>query len=114
MSSYLVDVICAVTPFHLLAWSWSPSEEPIHLYCSKMWEINCKNHFYDICNFFMIPLHLLLKNLPAPRFSQEAMNAIKEIGDWFIDDEFSYIRIFGCEGPPHLFPRYVPDRIALK
>jgi hypothetical protein len=77
MSSYLVDAICVVTPFPLLAWSWSPSEEAIHLYCSKMWEINCKNYFYDICNFFMIPLHFLLKNLPAPRFSQEAMDAIK-------------------------------------
>jgi hypothetical protein len=114
MSSYLVDVICALTPFPLLSWNWSPAEEPIHLYCSKMWAINCKNHFYDICNFFMVPLHLLLKNLPAPRFNQDTMNAIKEIGDWFINEEFSYIRIFGCEGPPHLFPGYVPDMLALK
>jgi hypothetical protein len=31
------------------------------------------------------------------------MNAIKEIGDWFVDEEFSYIKIYGCEGAPHLF-----------
>jgi hypothetical protein len=39
MYAYLVDVVCAVTPFPLLAWRWSPSEVAIHLYCSKMWEI---------------------------------------------------------------------------
>jgi len=78
MSSYLVDSICAVTPFPLLPWSWSPSEEPIHLYYCKIWAINCKNHFYDICNFFMIPLHLILKNLLALRFSEEAINSIKK------------------------------------
>jgi hypothetical protein len=36
MSSYLVDVVCVVTPFPLLGWSWSPSKEAVHLCCSKM------------------------------------------------------------------------------
>jgi hypothetical protein len=64
-----------------------------------MWEINYNNFFYDICNFFMVPLHLSFKKYqPSPRFTQEAMNAIKEIGDWFVDEEFSYIIIYGCEG----------------
>jgi len=62
----------------------------------------------------MIPLHLNLKNQTAPRCMQEAINAIKQIGDWFIDEEFSYIRIYGCEGAPHILPRYVPDRLALR
>jgi hypothetical protein len=114
MFGYLIDVVCAVTPFPLLAWNWSSSEEVVHIHCSKMWAINCKHFFYEICNHFMIPLHLILKNQPAPRFTQEAIDVIKEIGDWFIDEEFSYIRIYGCEGAPHLLPRYVPDRLALR
>ena len=40
MSSCLVDVICALTPFPLLSWNQSPAKEPIHLYCSKMRAIN--------------------------------------------------------------------------
>jgi hypothetical protein len=27
---------------------------------------------------------------------------------------FLYIRIYGCEGAPHILPRYVPDRLALR
>jgi hypothetical protein len=42
------------------------------------------------------------------------MNAIKEIGDWFLDEEFSYIRIYGCEGAPHFLPIYVPNQLALR
>jgi hypothetical protein len=90
MLGYLIDVVCAVTPFPLLAWNWSPSEEVIHIHCSKMWAINCRHFFYEICNHFMIPLHLILKNQPAPRFTQEVINVIKEIGDWFIDEFFIY------------------------
>jgi hypothetical protein len=62
----------------------------------------------------MVPLHMILKNQPAPRFTQESINTIKEIGDWFVDEEFSYIRIYGCEGAPHILPRYVPDRLVLR
>jgi hypothetical protein len=42
------------------------------------------------------------------------METIKEIGDWFIDEEFSYIRIYGCEFAPIILPRYVPDRLTLR
>jgi hypothetical protein len=31
-----------------------------------------------------------------------------------LDEEFSYIRIYGCEGAPHILPRYVPNRLALR
>jgi hypothetical protein len=50
---------------------------------------------------------LILKIKLAPIFTQEAIDAIKEIEDLFIDEEFSYIRIYGCEGAPHPLPRYV-------
>jgi hypothetical protein len=79
-----------------------------------MWAVNCKKLFYDICNYFMVPLHLILKNPLAPRLTQEAIDTIKENGDWFIDEEFSYVRIYGCEGAPHILPRYVLDRLVLR
>jgi hypothetical protein len=114
MSGYLIDAVCAKTPFPMMCWNWSISHDPIHVYCSKLWAINFKNYFYEICDNFMSPLYILLKNQTTPRFTQEAMDAIKEIGDWFLDEEFSYIRIYGCEGAPHILPRYVPNRLALR
>ena len=76
--------------------------------------ITCKKIFYDICSYFMIPLQLILKNQLALRFTQEAINTLKELSDWFIDEEFSYIRIYGYEGAPYILPRYVLDRLSLR
>jgi hypothetical protein len=58
MSSYLIDVVCAITPFPLMKWSWSLYEKPIHIYCSVLWNKKCKNHFYDICEFSW-PLYMI-------------------------------------------------------
>jgi len=38
MSSYLLDVICATNPFPGLHWMWTPTEPPVHIYCSLLWE----------------------------------------------------------------------------
>jgi hypothetical protein len=39
MLAYIMDVICFMTPFPLMSWSWtSTGAEPIHFYHSKLWE----------------------------------------------------------------------------
>jgi hypothetical protein len=51
MSVYIMDVICFMTLFPLMEWSWTPnSVEPIHIYHSKLWEEKEKEFFYEICN----------------------------------------------------------------
>jgi hypothetical protein len=86
MFSYLIDAVFGVTPFPLMSWNLSVSQDPIHIYCSKLWAINCKNYFYEICDNFMISLYNMFKNQTTPRFSQESLNSIKEIGHWFVDE----------------------------
>jgi hypothetical protein len=37
MSAYIMDAVCFLTPFPLMSWSWTPTEdEPIHVYHSKL------------------------------------------------------------------------------
>jgi hypothetical protein len=56
MSAYIMDVVCYMTPFPLMSWSWNPAcEEPIHVYHSKLWEENVKDFFYEICHYVVIP-----------------------------------------------------------
>jgi hypothetical protein len=62
MLGYLIYVVYAVTPFPLLVWNWSSSEEVVHMHCSKMWATNCKHLLYEICNHFMITFALDSKN----------------------------------------------------
>jgi hypothetical protein len=40
------------------------------------------------------------------------MGNLGKIVDWFIEENFSYIRVFGCSVPSHALPRFLPDRLV--
>jgi hypothetical protein len=115
MSAYIMDAICFRTPFPLMTWSWNPScTEPIHKYHSTLWEDHAKDSFYEICHFVIIPLHKILFGREPPRISQAITENLKTVADWFIEEHFSYVRVFGCAIPPHALPRILPDRLICR
>jgi hypothetical protein len=92
-----MDVICFVTPFPLMNWSWNTTcPEPIHEYHSTLWEENAKDVFYEICHFVIIPMHNMFYGCEPPRISEAVSGNLKAIADWFIDENFSYVRVYGC------------------
>jgi hypothetical protein len=34
--------------------------------------------------------------------------------DWYIEESFSYIKIYGCFASPHALPKFLPDRMICK
>jgi hypothetical protein len=103
MTTYLIDAICVAHVFPSFNWAWNSSKSPIHVYCSQLLEVNFKNHFYDICDYFLAPLHKDIFWVHSHRISPGAIRALKEIGDWYITKYYTYVRIYGAMGPPHLF-----------
>jgi hypothetical protein len=115
MSAYIMDAICFITPFPLMNWSWTPtSVKPIHFYHSKLWEEKAKDFFYEILHHVVLPIHIALYGFPPPRISDRIMGNLGKIADWFIDENFSYIRVFGCSAPPHALPRFLPDHLVCR
>jgi hypothetical protein len=115
MSAYLMDVVCFMTPFPLMGWSWTPTNaEPIHLYHSKLWEDKEKDFFYEICNYVVVPMHIAIYGCPPPRISDQIVANLGKIADWYIEEHFSYIRVFGCSVPPHALPMFLPDRLVCR
>jgi hypothetical protein len=95
MSAYIMDAICFMTPFPLMNWSWNPTcTEPIHEYHSKLWEENVEDSFYEIFHFMVIPVHQMLYGYTPPRISDSVIGNIKLVADWFIEENFSYMRVF--------------------
>lgn len=39
---------------------------------------------------------------------------IPSMGDWFVDIDGTYLRIFRANKPPHLLPRFVIDGVVLQ
>jgi hypothetical protein len=105
MSTYIMDAIFCITPFPLMKWSWNITcLEPIHEYHSELWEEKAKKLFYEIYHFVVIPMHKMFFGCDPPCISETVSKNLKAIADWFIEESFSYIRVYGCSIPPHALP----------
>jgi hypothetical protein len=115
MSAYIMDAICFMTPFPLMNWGWNITYlEPIQEYHSELWEENEKKSFYKICHFVVIPMHKMFFVCDPPCIFETVSKNLKEIADWFIEEIFSYIRVYGCSIPPHVLPKFLPDRLVCR
>jgi hypothetical protein len=82
MSTYIMDAICALTPFSLMKWAWSPSEEKaVHEYHDKLWENNANEFIYEIFNWVAVPLHVTIFGLLPPRISDGIAVNLSQIAD---------------------------------
>jgi hypothetical protein len=88
--------------------------EPIHECHSVLWEENAKNALYEICHFIIIPMHKMFYGCEPPHISESVLGNLKAIADWFVDENFSYIRVYGCSIPSHALPKFLPDRLVLR
>jgi hypothetical protein len=113
MSTYIMDIICSMTPFPLMTWSWTPTEdEPIHVYHAKLWENKAENFVYEIFNWVMVPLHVVIfGNLP-PQISNNIVTNLSSIADWYVEEKFSYLRVFKASVPPHALPFFILDKLT--
>jgi hypothetical protein len=41
------------------------------------------------------------------------MRLLRSIGSWYLQEDHTYLRIYGVTAPPHLLPKYVPIRLVL-
>ena len=89
---------------------FSPS---MPIYYSELWDTNYAPRFYDICQHFLGTIYFSIFKKEAPAFSPEATALIATMGDWYVAEYFSYIRIWGSN-TVHMLPRIVPDRLVLE
>jgi hypothetical protein len=52
--------------------------------------------------------------LYTPHISESVIGNLKAVVDWFIEENFSYIRVFRCSIPPHALPKFLPDRLVCR
>ena len=53
----------------------------------------------------------MIFNKEALRFSQEAATDLLAVRKYFVEDGFTYIRVFGSTVNPHVLPLYVSDKL---
>ena len=58
--------------------------------------------FYEICEHFFGNIYFSIFKQEAPTFLAEANIFISTMGDWYVGESFSYIRIWGSNTVPML------------
>jgi hypothetical protein len=98
-----------------MSWSWNLVEaEPIHIYHLKLWENKATDFVYEIFNWVMVPLHVTIFGHLPPRISDSIVMNLSSIADWYVEVEFSYLRVFGASVPPHALPLFIPNKLACR
>lgn len=59
----------------------------------------------------MLPIYYATFDKLALRISEEVGIDLTVVGNWFREDKFTYIRLFGSFIRPHVLPLYVPDKM---
>ena len=83
------------------------------IYYSKLWDTNYATRIYDICEQFLDSIYFSIFEKEALEFSAEAENFIATMGDWYVGESFSYIRIWGRNNV-HMLPKIVPNKLVLE
>ena len=59
-------------------------------------------------------MHTAIYGYPPPRISNKIVTNLGDIVDWYVEENFSYIRVFSCLVPPHALPQFLPDRLVCR
>jgi hypothetical protein len=60
----------------------------------------------------VIQVHPMLYGCAPPRILESFIGNLKAVVNWFIEENFSCIRVFGCSIPPHALLKFLPDRLV--
>lgn len=110
-----MDAIFFCMTFPTMGWKWTLQDPyPIHLSHKQIWESHYIPHFYKIFHAIVFPLHKIIFNKKAPRFSQEATIELLTTGKYFIEEWFTYIRDFCSTIDPQVLPLYFSDKLLAR
>jgi len=55
----------------------------------------------------------MLHGIELPKIFDPMKEALMGISDWYFEKTFSYIVLYGFDGTPHHFPKYVDDHLMM-
>jgi len=62
----------------------------------------------------VVPIHIALYGFPPPQISERIIGNLGKITYWYIEENFCYIRVFGCSVPPHALLNFLPDQLVCR
>jgi hypothetical protein len=60
----------------------------------------------------MVSIHVVIYGHPPPKISDKFLTNLNNLADWYLEENFSYIRVFGFSVPPYALPLFLPDKLV--
>jgi hypothetical protein len=70
--------------------------------------------YYKICEHFLIPLYQILFFSPESDMIDKVQDIIWRVGDWYLLEYGTYIKIYGATKAPHMLSKFIPDMLVLE
>jgi hypothetical protein len=106
--------MCTTHKYRMMGWIWKLYDPTIHVYCKVIWENKFYTEYRMICKHFLAPLYEFIFCTAPPFMTYKSIVVIMRIGDWYLMEHDTYIRVYGAMKPPHLLPWFVPDKLVLQ
>jgi hypothetical protein len=62
----------------------------------------------------MVPMHVSIFDHLPPKILDNITTNLSSVADWYIEVEFSYIRVFGTSFPPYALSLLFPDKLVCR
>jgi hypothetical protein len=62
----------------------------------------------------MVSMDAIIFGNPPPRILDSITANLSSVAEWYIEEEFSYIRVFNASVPPYALPLFIPDRLVCR
>jgi hypothetical protein len=82
---------------------WALIAEPLHVYDQSI----CDKYFASFCE------KITNEECECPHLSSVAVQVLKPIVDWHIEEKGGYIMVYGLSKSPHLLLKYVPQKVVI-
>jgi hypothetical protein len=102
--------------FHMQKMDKEGKPQAVTLWTSLLRRNSTEFTFKQFIELFYHPVVGMLSGRPEPRINEEIqrvlhLSDLAKTGDWFLYQNHTEIRVYGCELAPYKLPKYVPVRI---
>ena len=66
-----------------------------------------------LSDYFASPLYLMIFEQDLPYMSQEAMEALLNIGDWYASPDDTFIKMYNTKKASHLLPNLSTNKMVM-
>ena len=86
----------------------------MYTFCNFFLECNYRGVILQLSDYFITPVYRMIFKQDPPCMSQETMEALVNITDWYASPLGTFIRMYNAEKPPQVLSKFSMCKIVMQ